>query len=134
MKILLDTHILLWTISNDARLSEKARIMIENPENDIYYSIASLWEVELKRIAHPDLMPICAKELAEYCDQSGFSKLSIKENHIYTLSDLRRDENAPPHKDPFDRMLICQASIENMLFLTHDSLLSAYNKPCVLIV
>ena len=134
MKILLDTHILLWALSNDDRLSKKARRIIENPENDIYYSIVSLWEVELKKIAHPDLMPLCAKELAEYCEQCGFNKLPIKDKHIYILSDLKRGETEPTHKDPFDRMLICQASSENMMLITHDSLLSGYNEPCVLIV
>ena len=58
MKILLDTHILLWTISNDIKLPEKARKLIEKEENEIYYSIVSLWEVELKRLAHPDAMPV----------------------------------------------------------------------------
>ena len=61
MKILLDTHILLWAISNDARLLEKARKLIEN---EIYYSIVSLWEVEIKRLAHPEVMPISAEQLA----------------------------------------------------------------------
>lgn len=134
MNILLDTHILLWAISNDNRLSEKARKLIENPENEIYYSTASLWEIELKKIAHPDLMPVSAKELYDYCDESGFHKLPIREIHIYSLSALKREENAPPHKDPFDRLLICQALTENMLFVTHDSLLSGYNEPCVIIV
>ena len=54
MRILLDTHILLWTLSNDRRLPEKARKLIENEENEIYYSIISLWEVEIKRLIHPD--------------------------------------------------------------------------------
>ena len=62
MKILLDTHILLWTISNDLKLPEKARKLIENEENEIYYSIVSLWEVELKRLAHPDAMPVSAEK------------------------------------------------------------------------
>ena len=95
MKILLDTHILLWVLSNDAKLSEKARKLVENEENEIYYSIVSLWEVELKRLAHPEAMP---------------------------------------HKDPFDRMLICQATTENMLFVTHDSLIPGYCEPCILAV
>lgn len=63
MKILLDTHILLWAISNDSKLPEMARKLIENEENEIYYSIVSLWEVELKRLAHPDAMPVLAEEL-----------------------------------------------------------------------
>ena len=78
MNILLDTHILLWALSNDGRLSKKARELIENTENRIFYSLVSLWEVELKRLAHPDAMPICAKELSQYCEQSGYQKLSIK--------------------------------------------------------
>ena len=61
MKILLDTHILLWAISNDSKLPEMARKLIENEENEIYYSIVSLWEVELKRLAHPTAMPVSAE-------------------------------------------------------------------------
>ena len=134
MKILLDTHILLWVLSNDAKLSEKARNLVENEENEIYYSIVSLWEVELKRLAHPEAMPVCAKELAEYCEQSGFQRILVMEKHIYALAGLKREENALPHKDPFDRMLICQAATENMLFVTHDSLIPGYCEPCILAV
>lgn len=134
MKILLDTHILLWAISNDERLSEKARKLIENADNEIFYSIISLWEVELKRIAHPDVMPVSAQQVADYCQQSGFQSLMLKEKHIYTLTGLKREETAPPHKDPFDRILICQASTENMMFVTHDSLMLGYNELCILVV
>lgn len=134
MKILLDTHILLWAVSNDLKLPEKARKLIENLENEIYYSIVSLWEVELKRLAYPDAMPVSAEELAEYCAQSGYQRILIREKHIYALAELKRNESAPPHKDPFDRMLICQASTENMMFITHDSLIPGYNEPCILAV
>lgn len=134
MNILLDTHILLWALSNDDRLPEKARELIENTENRIYYSLISLWEVELKRLAHPNAMPVSAKELSEYCGQSGYQKLSVKENHIFALASLRRKESVLPHKDPFDRMLICQASVENMVFMTHDSLIPGYDDPCILAV
>ena len=134
MKILLDTHILLWVLSNDAKLSEKARKLVENEENEIYYSIVSLWEVELKRLAHPEAMPVCAKELAEYCEQSGFQRILVMEKHIYALAGLKREENALPHKDPFDLMLLCQAATENMLFVTHDSLIPGYCEPCILAV
>ncbi len=134
MNILLDTHILLWALSNDNRLPGKARELIENTENRIYYSLISLWEVELKRLAHLDAMPVSAKELSEYCRQSGYQKLSVKENHIFALANLKRKESALPHKDPFDRMLVCQASVENMVFMTHDSLISGYDDPCILAV
>ena len=90
MRILLDTHILLWTLSNDRRLPEKARKLIENEENEIYYSIISLWEVEIKRLIHPDAMPVSAKELSEYCGQAEFRKVSIKEEHIFAMEGLKR--------------------------------------------
>lgn len=134
MKILLDTHILLWTLSNDARLPEKARKLIENEENEIYYSVISPWEVEIKHLLHPDVMPVSAEEIIEYCEQSGFRSVLVKEKHILALEGLKREKGTLPHKDPFDRMLICQASTENMIFVTHDSLIPGYNEPCILAV
>lgn len=134
MKLLLDTHILLWAISNDARLPEKARKLIEDEKNEIYYSVISLWEVEIKHLAHPDAMPVAAGELAGFCEESGFQRIWVKEKHIFALNGLKREKNVLPHKDPFDRMLICQASTENMMFITHDSLIPGYNEPCILAV
>ena len=134
MKLLLDTHILLWTLTNDPKLSAKARKFLENEENEIYFSIISLWEVELKHLAHPDQMTLTAVELIDYCQQSGFQLLSIHESHIFALSGLTRKEGEPLHKDPFDRILICQGAIENMLFLTHDSLIAGYEELCIIIV
>lgn len=134
MRILLDTHILLWALSNDSKLPEKARELIENEENEIYYSVISLWEVEIKHLSHPDIMPVSAEEIFEYCEQSGYKQITIKENHIFTMKGLKREKNIPPHKDPFDRMLICQADAEKMIFITHDSLIHDYNKSCILFV
>lgn len=134
MRILLDTHILLWALSNDEKLPGKARELIENKENEIYYSVISLWEVEIKHLAHPDVMSVSAEEIAGYCGQSGYKRLIIKENHVFAMKELKREKDAQPHKDPFDRMLICQADVENMVFITHDSLISGYNKSCILFV
>lgn len=126
MRILLDTHILLWALTNDRRLSDKARRLIIDEENDVYYSILSLWEVELKHLAHPDDLKISSRELAGYCEQSGYRKLQLQNHHIFALGDLRRKPDAPVHKDPFDKLLICQASAEGMTFVTHDILISGY--------
>ncbi len=134
MRLLLDTHILLWALSNDARLPVKARKMIENEENKIYYSIVSLWEAEIKHLLHPNVMSVSAEALSGYCLQSGYQELLIRGKHIFTLSGLKREEKAQPHKDPFDRMLICQALVENMLFITHDALISGYEVPNILLV
>jgi len=129
MRILLDTHILLWALSNDEKLPKKARELIENEENEIYYSVVSLWEVEIKHLAHPDIMPVSAEEIADYCEQSGYKRIIIKETHVFAMKELKREKDAQPHKDPFARMLICQADVENMVFIT-----SGYNKSCILSV
>lgn len=131
MKLLLDTHILLWTLADDAHLSEKARELLENGENDIYYSIASIWEIQMKCLSHPGQMDFTAEQVFHYCEESGFYKLPVHETHIFHLRELRRAEHAPPHKDPFDKIMICQAAVENMLFVTHDHLIADYNEPCI---
>lgn len=131
MKILLDTHILLWALKNDPRLHEHAKELILDEKNTIYYSILSLWETELKRLAHPDAMSITAKELARYCAQAGYMRLSLQESHIFALENLRRKPDMPLHKDPFDRLLICQARTEGMIFLTHDALIAGYDEKCI---
>ena len=105
MKILLDTHIILWSIANDPRLSPKAKGIIERADNEVFYSIISLWETELKRMAHPAEMSISAEQAAAYCHEQGYSRLALKKKHIYALSALKLEESAPPHKDPFDRIL-----------------------------
>lgn len=126
MNILLDTHILLWALSGDPLLPQKARELIEDGKNDIFYSVISLWETELKHIAHPENLQVSAKEIEEYCKISGLSLLQLKQNSIFLLHTLNRPETEPPHKDPFDKILICQSLAENMTFLTHDKPLSGY--------
>ena len=125
MKLLLDTHILLWAMTDDEKLPEKARALIENVENEIYFSIISLWEIQIKHILHPQQMEQ-AKIVSQYCRESGFKMLSLSERAVDKLPDLKRPDSAPRHKDPFDKILICQAIAEEMIFLTHDSLISDY--------
>lgn len=131
MKLLLDTHILLWALSDAAQLPQKVRKLLENEENEIYYSLASLWEIQIKYLAHPGQMSFTAEQVAAYCSESGFYRLPIREEHIFCLRNLKRPESAPPHKDPFDRILICQAMTDNMLLITHDRLIPVYNEPCI---
>lgn len=131
MKLLIDTHILLWALSDDNRLPEKARKLLENEENSIYYSIVSIWEIQMKRLAHPERMDFTAEQVAEYCKSSGFYGLPVREEHIFHLKNLKRPDTAPPHKDPFDKIMICQAAVENMLFVTHDHLIPNYEEPCI---
>ena len=128
--IMLDTHIILWAMSNDDKLNENMRKFIMNPKNTIYYSIASMWEVQIKYMVGK--MPISGIEFMHYCEQSGYHKLPIDDLHVVELAGLVRDEDAPPHNDPFDRIMISQAKAEGFLFLSHDSMLAAYHEPCVI--
>lgn len=134
MKLLLDTHVLLWTLLDDDKLSDKARQLILDDSNEIYISVLSFWEIEMKRLLHPDKLPFSADRIKKYCDRSAFSYLPLYDKHICFLKRLNEHEAAALHKDPFDRMLICQAASENMLFLTHDKLIAKYKLPCICIV
>ena len=134
MNLLLDTHVLLWALSDDVHLSEKARKLLENPKNEVYYSIASIWEIQIKCLLRPEEMAFTPEQIVEFCEESEFYQLPLKETHIFYLKNLKRPLNAPPHKDPFDRIMICQASVEDMLFVTHDHLIPSYNEPCIYLV
>ncbi|MDE6004111.1 MAG: type II toxin-antitoxin system VapC family toxin [Oscillospiraceae bacterium] len=133
MNFLLDTHILLWAIADDEQLPEKAKELIENEKNEIYFSVISLWEIQIKHILYPEQLPN-AKTVAEYCKKSGFKMISLEDESIYRLEKLTRPDSAPRYKDPFDKILICQAITKNMIFLTHDSLISEYNVPNIMFV
>ena len=132
MNLLLDTHILIWALNEDPRLSERARDLILDAANAIYYSTVSIWEVSIKHTAHPDNVEFTGKELADFCHEAGFLPLELKEKHLFSLETMKRTEGAPPHHDPFDRILIAQAKAENMSFLTHDALLLYYEERCIL--
>lgn len=127
MKILLDTHMIIWAITNSPKLPIKAKEIITDSENDIYFSVLSLWEIELKRLAKPDKLPITAKIVSDYCKNANFKLIQFQEGSLYELQNLFRPETEPPHKDPFDRMLICQSIYNDMKFLTHDSLIKGYD-------
>lgn len=134
MNLLLDTHVLIWTLNEDQRLSEKARELILDPDNAVYYSSVSIWEVAIKHAIHPENVTFTGKELSQYCQEAGFLPVEMRDRHVFALETITRADDAPPHHDPFDRMLIAQAKAENMSFLTHDSLLPYYNETCIISV
>ena len=129
MKILLDTHILIWALTNNPLLPERAKKIIMDSDNEIYYSIASMWEVQIKYDRKK--LPISGIEFMHYCEQSGYHKLPVDDLHVKELAGLERDESAPPHNDPFDRIMLSQAKAEGFIFLTHDPFFRGYNEPCV---
>ncbi len=134
MKLLLDTHVLLWTIAREDLLPENARSLIGNENNDVFFSLASVWEVAIKYASKPDKIPLSEDDLIKYCIQSGFIMLPIEARHIQAIKSLQRNEDAPPHKDPFDRLLIAQAKTEGMTFITHDKLLPDYEESCIFLI
>ena len=131
MKLLLDTHILLWFCSGDKRLSQKARDIIADDKNEVYYSIISIWEVEIKHHAHPDRISMSGEKLLEHCKRLEFLPVKLNIEHILYVKNLVRKENSPPHRDPFDRLMICQAVVDNMLFITHDERIAEYVSPMI---
>lgn len=134
MKVLLDTHIILWAVTDDERLPEKARFIISQSENEIYYSTASIWEVMIKHINHPEHMPISGIRLSTHCRKAGYRMLPVQDEHVYELGGLKRGDGAPEHKDPFDRIMIAQAKAENIMFVTHDALIPYYEEKCIVFV
>lgn len=134
MKILLDTHIAIWAVLDSEELSEEAREMILDENNEIYYSAASVWEITIKHIAHPDTFLYSGKQLEKGCEANGFISLPIYNKHSAELETLVRPKDAPLHKDLFDRILLAQAKSEGMKFMTHDNLIPYYNESFVISV
>lgn len=134
MKILLDTHIALWALTDTAKLSEEVIQMLESEKNEVYYSIASIWEIAIKHKIRPEQMPISEEEFARLCEKTGFTQLPIEPEHIFLLKTLTRPVEAPKHNDPFDRILLVQAKYEKLSFITHDSLIPYYCENCILSV
>ena len=131
MKSLLDTHVLIWYFADDKKLSDEVRKLIEDDMNEIYYSALSIFEIELKHANHPDLMPFIGEEIIKYCRQVGFKPLPLNQNHVLAVKNLTRKENTPPHRDPFDRLMISQAIVESMIFITHDARIAEYVCPLI---
>lgn len=134
MKVLLDTHIILWAIAGDEKLPQKAKMIISQKDNEIYYSTASILEIMIKHMNHPEHMPISGKQMSDYCRKAKYHMLPVLDEHVYALEGLQRMENAPRHKDPFDCIMIAQAKAEKMIFVTHDSLLPDYMEECIVLV
>ena len=124
MKLLLDTHLLLWAAGNSDRLPADARPLIESPDNELFFSAASLWEIAIKcELAREDFQ-VDARLLRRGLLDNGYSELPIGSEHAVAVGSL-----PPSHKDPFDRMLIAQAMVEGITLLTADSLVAQYPGP-----
>ena len=123
MRILLDTHVLLWAVTDDPMLGELARQLLIDPNNQTYVSAASIWEVAIKHRKNPALMPLGPDVLIEACEESGFNWLAVSVHHARATAQLPL-----LHSDPFDRLLVAQAQQEPMRLLTRDHQVAAYSE------
>ena len=122
MKLLLDTHILIWAILNDPRLSAAARRLLDDPRNEVWVSAVSYCEIAIKRSLGRSRLACSTTDIADYVDQCGLPVLDLRPAHVKTLETLPWH-----HRDPFDRMLVAQALTEPMRLVTQDVAVVQYS-------
>jgi PIN domain nuclease of toxin-antitoxin system len=124
VKLLLDTHLLLWAAGDPQRLPKAARVLIEDTENELLFSAASLWEITIKRSLERQHFQVDPRLLRRALLDNGYSELPITSEHAVNIDHL-----PPAHKDPFDRILVAQATVEGITLLTNDRRLVGYPGP-----
>lgn len=124
MKLLLDTHLLLWAAGEPKRLPAVARKLINDSRNELLFSVASLWEIVIKRSLGRDDFRVDPRLLRRGLLDNGYAELAIGGEHALAVHSLQ-----PIHKDPFDRLLVAQAQVESVTLLTADPLLGRYPGP-----
>ena len=124
MKLLLDTHLLLWAAGQPERLSSAARTLIADAQNELLFSSASIWEVSIKRGLGRADFRVDPRLLRRGLLDNGYGEVPITSEHATSLDSL-----PPIHKDPFDRILVAQAMVEGITLLTTDPLVAQYPGP-----
>jgi PIN domain nuclease of toxin-antitoxin system len=124
LKLLLDTHLLLWAAAMPDRLPAEARTLIGDPRNEPVFSSASLWEIAIKRGLGRSDFQVDARLLRRGLLDNGYLELAITGEHAVAIDGL-----PPLHKDPFDRLLVAQSMVEGITLLTADPLVAQYPAP-----
>lgn len=124
MKLLLDTHLLLWAAGEPEKLPPEAVAAIENPDNELLFSAASLWEVSIKRGLGRADFTVDPRLLRRGLIDNGYIELPIGGEHAVAVDSL-----PAIHKDPFDRILVAQSIVEGITLLTADDLVAQYPGP-----
>ena len=123
MNVLLDTHAFLWAVTDDERLTPSARAVFADSANNLFLSVVSMWEIVLK--AHAGKLYLkgsMARFFADQLARNSLSALDVSSRHVLRVAELPR-----LHRDPFDRLLVAQAQVENMLLLTADAQIARYS-------
>jgi len=123
VKLLLDTHILLWTVGQPEKLSESARTILTEPANSLFFSAASIWEIVIKLGLGRADFKVDPYRLRKMLVVHGYTELPVTAEHA-----LKVDSLPHIHKDPFDRLLLAQARTEGMLLLTGDASIAQYKE------
>ena len=123
MKLLLDTHIVLWAAGQPEKLSESARILLTTSGNVLFFSAASIWEIVIKRGLGREDFKVDPHRLRKMLIVHGYTELPVTAEHALSVEALPL-----LHKDPFDRLLLAQARTEGMLLLTVDALVIQYQE------
>lgn len=125
MRLLLDTHCWLWFLLTPERLNESAREALTETENEIFFSAASSWEIVVKFALGKLKLPQPPSEyIPDRLATLGHQPLPIRQDHVLQIEGL-----PPHHRDPFDRILVAQAQVESIQFMTADKILTAYDVP-----
>ncbi len=124
MRLLLDTHLLLWSAGPSPRLSSRARLLIEDPDNELVVSTASLWEVAIKSALRRPDFPVNASLFRRNLLNNNYAELAVTGEHAVAVAGLPL-----LHRDPFDRMLIAQSIVEGITLLTSDPRVAQYPAP-----
>lgn len=125
MRLLLDTHIALWALVDDSKLSSEARARIADPRNDVLVSAATVWEIAIKHAlsrGKRSAMPISGTEAVSLFQKAGYHLLGISAEHAAAVEAL-----PPIHADPFDRLLVAQSLIEPLQLITSDAIVARYS-------
>ena len=124
MKLLLDTHLLLWAAGHPGRLPPAARALLEDLGNELLFSAASLWEIAIKRGLGRADFQVDSRVLRRGLLENGYQELAVTGAHAVAVDGL-----PPLHKDPFDRILVAQSMVEGIILLTADPLVAQYPGP-----
>lgn len=124
MKLLLDTHVLIWAAGFPDRISAEGRDLIADTENELFFSAASLWEVAIKSALGREDFAVDARLLRRGLLDNDYSELPVMSEHAVAIGGL-----PAIHKDPFDRLLIAQSMVEGITLLTTDDLVGQYPGP-----
>ncbi len=124
MRYLLDTQLLIWYVEDDPKLTGAARSILLDREATLFFSVASIWEVSIKSALNKADFAVRPEPLYRMLRESGWNEVAIQPKHVFRVLHLPLI-----HRDPFDRMLVAQASVEDITLLTADKLLTQYDAP-----